>query len=157
MDNGISGEGSVEEKQAGYLRKASFCSNFDFTDEKRQVAHTWKLYWRGAQEVLWVYHNRHKSNIRVSILCNWCFHKKSAIIEACYINFFSMYLVWGVLDGKVQHYELNMMIILLLTLSYNDALHYFLFWFDWMLWWYCLMGLIHHFRHECTTMSMQNI
>ena len=28
MDNGISGEGSVEEKQAGYLRKASFCSNF---------------------------------------------------------------------------------------------------------------------------------
>ena len=29
------------------------------------------------------------------------FIKKSAIIEACYIIFFSMYLVWSVLDGKV--------------------------------------------------------
>ena len=73
MDNGISGEGSVEEKQAGYLRKASFCSNFDFTDETKtswlrkvqmHVAHTevlgnWKshsvlLYYTAIGHFRWV-------------------------------------------------------------------------------------------------------
>ena len=54
IDNRILGEGLVQEKQAGYLRKACFCSNFDFTDEKKLAAEssnvggahrsTWKLY-----------------------------------------------------------------------------------------------------------------
>ena len=34
-DNRILGEGLVQEKQTGYLRKACFCSNFDFPDEKK--------------------------------------------------------------------------------------------------------------------------
>ena len=101
---------------------------------KKDKWHTLESYTEEEHKRYYGY-NRHKSNFRLSILCNWCFQKKSAIFEACTINFFSMFEVY--LTEKyswiIQHYELNMMIILLLTLSYNDALHHFLFWFDWIL------------------------
>ena len=45
IDNRILGEGLVQEKQAGYLRKAYFCSNFDLTDEKDKKYLKYKRTW----------------------------------------------------------------------------------------------------------------